>query len=258
MIERYKIMSVYCNNDFEKYFLSKIPQSPILNRKSAVIAIVGADGSGKSTIGTYILNELKKKCPVRFCHLGKQTGNLGRIIAKLPFFGKKIDKKILEKSSTARLPQGSGSVTAFIIFIFSMRRVLRFIRMRFFHQLGYTILTDRYPQTERPGPMDGPGLICRTPSGTFVKFLTWLEEKIYDKMTEFKPDVVIRLNVDLQTAVTRKPDHRYESLARKISDVPYLAFKGAPVIDLNSNQSLDLVKQQAWKITEHVLSLYRK
>lgn len=251
-------MSIYQNNNCENNILLKLPQFPILNRKKAIIAIVGADGSGKSTIGTYLLKELKKNGPVRFCHLGKQTGNLGRSIAKLPIFGKKVNKKILEKSSNSRLPQGFGSGIAFIIFIFSMRRVLRFIRMRFFHQLGYTILTDRYPQIERPGPMDGPGLIGRPSAGSFVQFLTKLETKIYDRMTEFKPDVVIRLNVDLQTAVIRKPDHRYESLARKIFDVPYLNFKGAPIIDLDSNESLDLVKQQAWKITEHIISLYRK
>ncbi|MBS0987017.1 nucleoside/nucleotide kinase family protein [Acetobacter thailandicus] len=232
--------------------------NPIKNRKTAVIAVVGADGSGKSTIGTYLLHKMQAETPTRLCHLGKQTGNWGRFIAKIPFVGQKADKKILIKSSTARSEKGATAFTAIIIFVLSMRRVFRFLKMRFWHSRGYTILTDRYPQTSVPGPMDGPGLVCRSPSGNFVKYLTWLEQKIYERMTSFRPDIVIRLNVDLKTAAARKPDHRYESLSRKIADVPFLNFNGAPIIDLNSTDPLELIEENSWLIVQKILNLYEK
>jgi len=57
--------------------------------------------------------------------------------------------------------------------------------------------------------------------------------------------VVIRLNVDLETAYKRKPDHRYASLATKIALVPQLEYQGSPIIDLDSTQPLDTVIDQA-------------
>lgn len=245
------------SSDHIKDFAMEIKKlRPISGRKTAVIAVVGADGSGKSTLGNYILEQMQRDRPTRFCHLGKQTGNWGRFIARMPFVGRKVDRKILNKSAATRSDKGAGGVTAFVVFVLSMRRVMRFLKMRFFHKQGYTILTDRYPQAVIPGPMDGPSLVARNPDGKFVSILTRLEQKLYEWMATFKPDVVIRLNVDLQTAVARKPDHRYESLARKIKDVPLLTFNGAPIFDLDSSLPLSTVQQEAWLVVKHVLEMY--
>ena len=64
-------------------------------------------------------------------------------------------------------------------------------------------------------------------------------------MEGYPPDIVIRLNVDLATAMARKPDHRPASLAAKIHDVPRLTFNGARIVDLDATQPLDGVIEQA-------------
>lgn len=69
-------------------------------------------------------------------------------------------------------------------------------------------------------------------------------------MTSYRPDLVIRLNVDLETAYARKPDHRYESLARKIAAVPQLSYRGAPIVDLDSREPLEQVIAQAKEAVE--------
>jgi hypothetical protein len=58
-------------------------------------------------------------------------------------------------------------------------------------------------------------------------------------MTSNLPDLVLRLNVDLETAYARKPDHSRESLARKVAATPLLKFNGAPIADLDATAPLD-------------------
>ena len=223
-----------------------------------LIAIVGSDGSGKSTVGLALLAWMQTQRPTAFCHLGKQTGNIGRAIARLPFVGASADRKIVSRSSKARDEKGAGALVSLIIFVLSMRRVFRFLRMRRLHRKGIAILTDRYPQAGVPGPMDGPGLVARNPSGFIARFLTRREQGLYDWMSEYVPDLVIRLNIDLETALLRKPDHRYESLQRKISDVPRLTFNGAPVLELDSTEPLETVLEKARIAISDVLKQYHE
>ena len=48
---------------------SKIP-----GRKAPIIAVVGSDGSGKSTVSEELLKLMSSYRPTALCHLGKQTG----------------------------------------------------------------------------------------------------------------------------------------------------------------------------------------
>jgi len=216
-----------------------------LRPAAPLIAVVGADGSGKSTVGSALLAWMSEQYPTRLCHLGKQTGNWGRWIARIPVLGKRVDQKIVRKSSSVRTEKGSGAFTSIVIFTLSMRRLARFLKMRFWRIRGYAIVTDRYPQASIPGPMDGPGLVARQPRSWMARWLTRIEQKIYDWMADYPPDLVIRLHVDLPTALIRKPDHRPASLERKINDVPLLIFPGSPVLDLNSVDPLESILEQA-------------
>lgn len=239
---------------------SVVPASPdykpLLRRKTPVIALVGSDGSGKTTVGEALLAWMREQTPTQFCHLGKQTGSWGRAIARVPLVGRKVDNGIAKKASNTRREKGAGSLTALVIFVLSMRRLVRFRKMRRLHKEGYTILTDRYPQAVIPGPMDGPGLVARTPKNGFVKFLTQIEQKVYEHMATFRPDIVLRLNVDLQTALARKPDHRPDALKQKVADVPRLTFNGAPIVELDATQPLEQVLETARTHVAAVLKAY--
>ena len=233
-----------------------INYNQIPGRKYPIIALVGSDGSGKTTVGSHLYQWISKYAPIQFCHLGKQTGGWGRAIARLPGIGRSIDNRIAQKASQTRNKKGAGFFTALIIFMLSMRRFIRFRKMQKLHNKGYIILADRYPQAVIPGPMDGPNLVARSPNNIFVKFLTRCEQKIYTRMAQFQPDLVLRLNVDLPTALLRKPDHRPESLKQKIHDVSRLSFNGAPVVDIDTTLPLDTVLKISQKHIALLLSSY--
>ncbi len=57
----------------------------------------------------------------------------------------------------------------------------------------------------------------------------------------------IKLNVDLEVACARKPDHKRESLARKIAITPQLTFGGAQLVDIDANRPLEQVLVDAEK-----------
>jgi thymidylate kinase len=213
---------------------------PIL---APLIAIVGSDGSGKSTVGEALLAWMRQMQPTELHHLGKQTGNIGRAIARWPLVGGRLDRTIASKASGAHAPGGPSTVTSAIIYAFSMRRVRRFKRMLAARRRGIAILADRFPQTAVPGPMDGLGLTAATRG--LPRLLAARERAQYDWMEQFRPDLVIRLNVDLETALARKPDHRPSSLQAKVTDVPRLTFNGAKIIDLDATQPLERVIEQA-------------
>ena len=209
-----------------------------------LIAIVGTDGSGKSTVADALLAWMREQRPSALHHLGKQTGHIGRAIAQWPLVGRRLDRTIVRKAGVAPNSKGPDTLGAIVIFAFSMRRVRRFRRMLADRRRGIAILADRFPQTAVPGPMDGLGLSRAAPTG-LPRLLARRERAHYEWMEQYKPDLVLRLNVDLATALARKPDHRPSSLETKINDVPRLTFNGAPIVDLDATLPLAEVLAQA-------------
>ncbi|WP_243652476.1 nucleoside triphosphate hydrolase [Novosphingobium sp. PhB165] len=187
---------------------------------------------------------LDEQRPARICHLGKQSGNIGRAIGRLPLLGGKLDKSIHAKAQKAQTDKGPGLGAALVIYLFSMRRVRRFRRMMRARRDGYAIIADRFPQVGIPGPMDGLGLAHAGAKG-LVGVLARSERRQYEAMVATRPDLVLRLNVSLDVAVARKPDHRLSSLARKIADVPRLTFEGAPIVEIDAEAPLEQVLAEA-------------
>ncbi len=213
-----------------------------------LIAIIGCDGSGKSTVSEEILNWVQGYGPAVAAHLGKQSGNIGRAIAQLPMIGSLLDKFIARKTDSTRAQREKktpGLLVALIIYAFSIRRLRRFKRMMAQRHQGLIIVTDRYPQLEFPGAYDGTGLSVTAPGNCFVRWLARRERVLYEWMTSYRPDLVIRLNVDLDTACARKPDHRRELLRDKVAITPQLTFNGAPIVEIDSTQPLAKVLAEA-------------
>lgn len=214
-----------------------------------LIAIIGCDGSGKSTVSEHILAWIGRYGPAATVHLGKQSGNVGRAIAQWPLIGRALDRKLHREAEVvnARLKEDKqpGFLPSLVIGAFTIRRWRRFKRMLALRHRGLIVVTDRFPQVEIPGAYDGPGFPAGAKGSRFVLWMARREHAVFEWMASHRPDLVLRLNVDVDTAFARKPDHRREALRRKILVTPYLTYSGAPIVDIDTTQPLARVLEEA-------------
>ena len=214
-----------------------------------LIAIIGCDGSGKSTVSEELVVWAASYGPAAAAHLGKQQGNSGRWFAQLPLVGGWFEGFIGRKAATVHSSRSKNKapdfLPALVMHAFTLRRVRRFRRMMKLRRRGMIIIADRYPQLDIPSAFDGPDMSVEAQGSPFVNWLAQREQTAFEWMTSFRPDLVIRLNVDLDTACARKPDHRREALERKIAITPQLTLNGAHIVEVDATQSLDKVLSAA-------------
>ncbi|WP_404476399.1 hypothetical protein [Novosphingobium sp. BL-52-GroH] len=222
---------------------------PVIRTRAGLapcVALVGCDGSGKSTLARDLVALLDRQAPTRSIYLGLGTGELGRRIAQVPVVGALVERYLAGKASKAhdrpdkRLP---GLVTALAMYAFSLARRRRFRKVLDYRGTGVQVITDRYPQAEVPGSFDGPGLSWTRKGSALVERLAAHERVLYAEMAACRPTLVIRLNVDADTALARKADHRRDLLERKLAVVPGLRFGGAQIVDIDATRPYHEVLQ---------------
>ncbi len=204
---------------------------------TGVIAVVGCDGTGKSTLTADLLASLRSKGTTERRYLGTISGEMGDKIKSLPFIGIKLERYLNAKAQRAqdinkKLP---GTFSSLVMYLLSWWRALQLLRVRRLSRQGIMVIVDRYPQAEIPGfHFDGPALTAERTNSWLIRKLAAREQKLYEWMAQQKPDLVLRLNIDAETAHSRKSDHNIIELREKISIMPRLNFNGARIIDLDS------------------------
>lgn len=201
-----------------------------------LIAVVGCDGSGKSTLAADLLAHLKKTRLAERSYLGLGSGAMGTKIKAWPIIGTALERTLSNRANRARDPKDKipGILTALVLYGFSLRRKAKFERVLSLRRSGITVVTDRYPQTEVAGFYDGPGLSAARADGWVVSKLAARERIIYEWMASHIPTLVIRLHVDVDTAMARKPDHARALIEKKVAATPLLKFNDAPIVDLDA------------------------
>ena len=207
------------------------PEEPV----APLIAVVGSDGSGKSTLAADILAHIRKSRPAEMGYLGLGSGEQGRAIGRWPLIGLPLQRYLESVADTLRNPDATvpGMLAARYAMRRSKKRRARFDALLERRRDGVTIVTDRYPQLEVPGLHDGPILAGKAGSAAVAQ-LQQRERALYAGMAIWVPTLVIRLNIDVDTVMARKPDHDRALIERKVATVPLLRFNGAPIVDLDA------------------------
>ncbi|GGD93278.1 lipoprotein [Tsuneonella deserti] len=220
-----------------------------------VIAIVGADGSGKSTLAADLAADLAAERPAEYVYLGLGSGQIGHRIATTPILGALLTPFIAKKAGRTRDPKDRipGLLTALVVYLFSRSRKARFDAMLARRRRGIVVITDRYPQVEVPGFYDGPGLSAARAEGPFVRWLAAREARLYAEMATYVPTLVIRLAIDADTALARKPEHDRTLVEQKIAVTPLLTFGGARIAEIDATMDYAAERAEARRLIDQVL-----
>jgi thymidylate kinase len=204
---------------------------------SGLVAVVGCDGTGKSTLTHDLVRQLNAFGPTQRRYLGLVSGETGAKIKDLPLIGVWLERRLAAKAAHAqhmknKLPGVWGSL---IMYGFSVWRAAYLKRVWRLANSGQLVIADRYPQAEITGfRYDGPGLGVERSTHWLVRKLAVREQRLYERMAVLKPTLVIRLDIDLATAYARKPDHAAAELSDKIAVMSQLRYNDAPLVDLDS------------------------
>ncbi|KMV67174.1 hypothetical protein AI29_14920 [bacteria symbiont BFo2 of Frankliniella occidentalis] len=209
-----------------------------------MVAIVGCDGSGKSTITTDLIKAMQKIRPTERRYLGLISGEDGDKIKKLPIIGVWLERRLAKKSEKTQSMRSEAPPlwAAFIMYALSCWRSSNFHKARALAESGVLVIADRYPQAEISGfHYDGPGLGVERVKGWLLKEMAKREVVIYEKLANYQPQLIIRLDIDVETAFARKPDHSYQELSDKIGVMRQLNYNGANIVDLDSRKPYEEV-----------------
>ena len=204
---------------------------------AGVFAVIGCDGSGKTTLTRDLAQSLGNTRSAKRRYLGLVSGEMGDKIKSLPIIGVWLEEHLHRKANRALdmkkdLP---GVGTALLMYLFSLWRVAQILQVRRLSRRGVQVIADRYPQAEIPGfHYDGPGLTVGRTSNWLVRKLAVGEQRMYEWMATQRPSLVIRLSIDADTAHSRKLDHDLAELRDKIAVMRRLDFNGATVCEIDA------------------------
>ncbi|MET0254935.1 MAG: hypothetical protein ABWZ54_11465 [Luteibacter sp.] len=220
------------------------PGAPI----ARLIAVVGCDGTGKSTLTHDLAKRLGQQRPTVRRYLGLISGETGDKIKRLPLIGPRLERRLAAKAASAqdmrnKLPNFWGALVMYGLSVWRAAHLRRVCRLA---EAGTLVITDRYPQAEIPGfRYDGPGLGLGRSKRWAVRKLAEREQRLYERMATYLPTLVIKLDIDLETAFARKPDHARAELVDKIAVMSQLRFNGAATLDIDSRAPYSVVLENA-------------
>jgi thymidylate kinase len=228
------------------------------NMLKNVIAVVGCDGSGKSTLSNDLIAQLAKKRHIEWVYLGQSSGNIANWVRSLPLVGPAFGRYLVRKAERAHSKEASqcDTLMSMVIFLLSLWRVHKFRRVLKLAHRGVLVITDRYPQAEVQGfYFDGTGLNDNIAQTWLARLLLKREKCLYTWMASHRPTLLIRLNIDAETAHARKPDHKLAILREKVRVIPTLQFNGATILDLNGRDPYPQVLAAALKAIDSACAL---
>lgn len=220
-------------------------------RQGRIIAVIGADGSGKSTLTGELATSLRSGDRVERLYLGSGDGpaawyraplRLARNHLAPPKKSKPAGSRAAEHERRGRgLVHAARAVWAVTL---AMEKVGKTRRADRWRRRGIIVICDRYPQTSFPGGNDGPLLDGHASRWPLMRALARWESRTYARAAAVLPDLVLKLDVPLDTALARRPGLDPAYLAARVTLIRALDL-GAPTVVLNAALPYEQVRQGA-------------
>jgi len=241
---------------------------PVVNRRvnprgGVVVAVIGADGSGKSTVTKDIRATFEKKLDVCRIYFGRGDGRISfsrKLLRKLKGIvkpekrkkAKSEDGKDVGKPKIAYKEPKKGFMASVYkvieaLLVANEKRV-NLKRMSAARSKGILVICDRFPQNQIKGYNDGPLLYHLVDSSNPIfRMLARWEKKIYEKAEKNPPDLLIKLIADAVIVEQRKPGETLmEKLEAKIEGIKALRVNST-MLTIDAAQPLQEVLFQVRK-----------
>jgi thymidylate kinase len=253
-------LSIMAFRRLTRFQRGMIPQSG-----GAVIAFVGPEATGKSTLLAEVKNWLGEHLVVEQIHAGKPRSTLLTLMPNilLPALRYLLPTSRSNQIETSRLANEQSKKSQEVYpLIFAIRSVLlaydrRALLTRAFSRAsnGSIILCDRYPSLSKEAP-DGSQLqhFDLSPNRYPIRhFLARVEKRLYQEIP--MPDLVISLSVPMEVALmrnkTRGKEEPEEYVRLRHSQTSNPNFGNTPVCNISTDQPLEQtvleVKKTIWE-----------
>jgi thymidylate kinase len=223
-----------------------VPKKRMMNG-GLLIAIVGGDGSGKTTAINCLFARLYEEFEISKFHMGKPSWSIatvvirglikiGRIFGLYPFINEGS-----EYSLDTNEPLFPGYPWLIREVCTARDRFLTYINARRLATNGGLVICDRYPLAEVK-IMDGPQVNRVTNSikpNKLIRTLAGLENKYYQQI--MLPDLLIVLRVSPEISAQRKTDETAESVRSRAGEIWNVDWSTAPAHIIDASKGRDEV-----------------
>jgi thymidylate kinase len=230
-------------------------------RGGLIVAVVGADGSGKSTVIANLQSTFRKKIDVYNIYFGSGDGRKSWL-RKIVFNLKRIIVRVkAKKQRPASIKSVKAKKKGFIVSTLKYMEALMIASekrrnlklMQAAKKKGMLVICDRFPQNQTMGYNDGPLLhhIFRS-KNLILRAIAKKEFRSYQLAANNPPDVLFKLIADVQLLKERKPNGTpLEMLKAKIESTKKMQWaESCKVITVDAAQPLDKVlstiKKEIW------------
>lgn len=214
-----------------------------------VVAVVGLDGSGKSTAVATLRQWLMPEVDVMPIYFGTGEGRPSLLLAPFKLLVPLAELVFRRKPAGSShgtitgLPPGLAYTVCLSIWatLVAIEKRGKLKRARRAAGRGMVVIADRYPQNEIPTFNDGPLLhrLRHVPA-----LLRRFEERTYARAAAMPPDLVLKLVAAPEMTARREPTMCPGVIAQRVEEFSRLVFHGARVVTIDANRSLDVVTRE--------------
>ncbi len=235
-----------------------------LRNGGCVIALIGPQATGKSTIAAELKRWLGVELAVSTIHAGKPPRTFATL---LPSLAIPLARKLMPGQATVKIEKDAvDNDTRRFPLVFVVRKVMlawdrRALLRRAWKKAanGKVVISDRYP-SDLVGAIDGATFrddAIDAEKSTLKKFLMKAERRLYDDIPS--PDLVLELTVSTEKAIERNlkrnkkgPKHTTDYVRLRHSMKYKPVFDGAPVVRISTDDDFEAmmlrIKQIVWPI----------
>ena len=279
VVSLFNRFTYWLRNHIVLYFNSNIIIKKTPPERGLIIALVGVDGSGKSSTTKELKKWMSSQIDNKQFYLGEGDGKTSLYVSVmkrlLNFYRmrrKDGSKNVAATESNSIMAQSISNTKKKASFrrkVFAHLRISMILnvehhnmnkirKMNSYRNIGGISFTDRYPQTESVGCNDGPKVPPFTEvlgDSRYIQRCKRNEEKCLSIVEHVKPDLIFRLNITAETSMRRKPEQKnIKVYQKKIDLLNDVRFKGARIIDIDAEQPREQelleIKRIIWNAIE--------